>query len=179
MKTEKQPIPSLCQMETAIANLWDVRRHIIVPNISWGMKLHECDLLILTKANYAIEVEIKRSKADLKKDVEKAHAHQSKRIKELWFAIPEQLKSCMDLIPEHAGIILVKKRRTKSIIPQYRAIHQRLPVANKEAIKFSDAEAANLKRLGCMRIWSLKSTIISLTQEIQQLKVEKTLQEVS
>ncbi|QMU29080.1 MmcB family DNA repair protein [Adhaeribacter radiodurans] len=179
MKTEKQPLPTLCEMETAVAKLWDVRRHVIVPNISWGMKLHECDLLILTKANYAIEVEIKRSKADLKKDVEKAHAHQSKRIKELWFAIPEQLKNCLDLIPEHAGIIIVKKRKLKSLKVEYRAVRKRLPVTNKEAIKLTEAEVSNLKRLGCMRIWSLKATILNLQQELQQIKEERILLEVS
>ncbi len=179
MKLEKQPIPTLCEMETAVAKLWDIRRHIMVPNISWGMGLHECDLLIVTKANYAIEVEIKRSKADLKKDAEKAHAHQSNRIKELWFAIPEQLKNCIDLIPEHAGVIIVKKRKLKSLKLEYRAVRKRLPVPNKEAVKLTDEEVSNLKRLGCMRIWSLKSTIQNLHQELKQLKADLDLQQVS
>ncbi|PSR52029.1 hypothetical protein AHMF7605_00080 [Adhaeribacter arboris] len=179
MKPEKQPVPTLCQMETAVANLWDVRRHIIVPNISWGMKLHECDLFILTKANYALEIEIKRTKADLKKDAEKQHAHQSERIKELWFAIPERLKNCLEFIPAHAGVILVKKRRIKSLQPAYRAVRYRLPVPNKAAKKLSEQEVSNVKRLGCMRIWSLKATIINLQQELQELKAEKNRQEVT
>lgn len=33
------------EIEERIANYFGVRRCIIVPNISWGMYMHECDLL--------------------------------------------------------------------------------------------------------------------------------------
>lgn len=55
------------EIETAIAMKLDIRKHIIVPNISWGAGLHECDLLVINKSGYATEIEIKISKSDLKK----------------------------------------------------------------------------------------------------------------
>ena len=47
-------------------NFFNYRANLIVPNISWGLGLHECDLLVLTSSGYATEIEIKVSKADLK-----------------------------------------------------------------------------------------------------------------
>lgn len=57
---------SLLEMEIAIANLFDIRKNIIVPNISCGLGIHECDLFIVRNSGYCIEVEIKRSEQDLK-----------------------------------------------------------------------------------------------------------------
>ena len=81
-------------VEIAIMQMYGVRKNIIVPNCSWGIKregvgeLHECDLLILSKDNYATEIEIKISKQDLLKDKDKPHAHDSDFIKRLFFAVP-------------------------------------------------------------------------------------------
>jgi hypothetical protein len=59
-------------VELAVASYFGIRRHLIVPNVSWGLGLrHECDLLIVRESGFAAEVEIKVSKSDLKKDVEK------------------------------------------------------------------------------------------------------------
>lgn len=58
---------SLLEMEIAIAELFDIRKNIIVPNLSWEFGIHECDLFIFRDSRYCIVVEIKRSKQDLKK----------------------------------------------------------------------------------------------------------------
>ena len=73
-------IPTLYEMECAVARYMDFRTNLVVPNVSWGFEVHECDLLIVTKTGYAYEVEIKRSKADLKKDIEKKHGHNSRGV---------------------------------------------------------------------------------------------------
>jgi hypothetical protein len=72
------------EVEEAVARMFGIRQNIIVPNISWGMGLHECDLLIIRKSGYAVEVEIKVSRWDLRKDLKKTHGHQSGRIREFY-----------------------------------------------------------------------------------------------
>ena len=86
----KKKIPATEEIEIAIASYFGISRHIIVTNISWGLNLHECDILIIRESGYAVEVEIKRSKQDLLNDFKKQHGHRSKKIKELWYAIPEE-----------------------------------------------------------------------------------------
>jgi hypothetical protein len=119
------------EIEIAVARYFHPRVNLVVPNVSWGMGLHECDLLVITRAGYAYEVEIKISKSDLKKDREKRHCHVSSRISRLYFAIPKELENCIDYVPERAGIISVdyywpnrddvfrceKVREAKLIIP--------------------------------------------------------------
>lgn len=143
---------SLIAMEDAIARLFGIRQNIIVPNISWGIFIHECDLLIIRPSGYAIEVEIKRSKADLKNDFKKSHGHIDVRIQKLYYAIPEELlASCESLIPETAGIIIVYQARGGI----WARIHREIK-ANKARRKLTDAEILKVAKLGCMRIWNLK-----------------------
>jgi len=61
------------EVELAVANYFGIRQHLIVPNVMWGFTglNYEADLVIVTKAGYAKEVEIKVSRADLIKDKEK------------------------------------------------------------------------------------------------------------
>ena len=66
----------------------DIRRELVVPNVHWGADVHECDLFLLSKSGYAIEIEIKISKADLIQDSKKKHGHVNYKIKQLYFAIP-------------------------------------------------------------------------------------------
>ena len=71
------------EMEVALSKFFNPRQNIIVPNISWGMGgHHECDLMVLTQCNFAYEVEIKVSAADLKADAKKTHAHPAQENKE-------------------------------------------------------------------------------------------------
>lgn len=59
------------EMEIALMRELNIRKNIIVPNVSFGMyfkgygALHECDLLCLSKSGYATEIEIKIIKSDL------------------------------------------------------------------------------------------------------------------
>lgn len=148
------------EIEGRVANYFGVRQCIIVPNISWGAGIHECDLLIVRKSGAAIEVEIKVSRSDLKKDLDKPHHHNDKRVKELYFAIPDYLKNCIEFIPEHAGILLIS-RNTRWGYDGLLCEKLRDPTPNKGHTKFTPDEVLNIARLGTMRIWALKRKIIN------------------
>jgi len=137
-------------MELAIVDYFNPRVNLIVPNISWGMFIHECDLLLITKHSYAYEIEIKISRADLKKDLEKKHGHKSEKIKKLYFALPDYLLDTVDLIPKHAGILSVNQKLKCHMVREAKI--------NSE-YKFSDAEKFQVARLGSMRIWELKKKL--------------------
>lgn len=143
-------------VEIAVANLFDFRKYIIVPNISWGFHfIHECDLFLVSKSNYCYEVEIKVSKADFLKDFEKKHNHSSNYIKEFYYAMPETLyEKVKDMIPEHAGAITCKYSYGK-----VRAKIVKESVSNKNAKKISLEDELKILRLATMRIWSLKDKI--------------------
>lgn len=146
------------EMECAVARFLNPRANLIVPNVSWGMGVHECDLFVLTNADYAWEVEIKVSKADLKKDAEKWHGHVSNRIRRLYFAVPDYLSDAIDMIPDRAGVLVFhpeEKRFWK------RVTKLREAETNKTAQKLTDVERYKLARLGALRIWALKRKLIS------------------
>jgi hypothetical protein len=165
-------------IECAVAGLFGYRKNIIVPNISWGAGLHECDVLILNENGFATEVEIKISRADLKKDFSKSHNHSSERIKNFYYAIPEKLLDlALELVPSHAGIITCKKmvpnsrykwddENKKTIeIPgtSYwtKASFHRRAKPNHQFRAMTADEKFNIARLGCMRIWPLKNNIVN------------------
>lgn len=158
MKNKIRKIKTI-EMEVALANYFNFRQNLIVPNVSWGLylnnsTLHECDLLVLTKSNYLWEVEIKVSKSDLIADKKKTHGHINKNIKRLYFAIPEYLKDSIEHIPKRAGIITVSKNLRCSTI--------RAPRTDK-GYKLKEHEKLKMAMLGSMRIWGLKKKVIKLT----------------
>lgn len=171
----KPKIPTLFEMELALAQLWGWRTNLIVPNVSWGMGIHECDIIVLSKSNWAAEIEIKRSIADLKKDATKKHAHDrgsaAELIKHLYFAIPEFLLPHEALIPQRAGIVVIKSLDSKWAEHRWLATIMRAPQANPNARKWTDRERLVLGRLGCMRIWSMKRKFNE--QNYKELKINK------
>lgn len=152
------------EIEIAVANNFDTRKNIIVPNVSWGAGLHECDLLVINGNGYATEVEIKTSKSDLKKDFEKPHQHHSEKIKNLYYAVPENLlEAARELIPAHAGLIVCKRINTPwdSNISRVISEFVRKPKPTHKYRKMTELEILNVARLGCIRIWKLKQTIFT------------------
>jgi cell division protein FtsB len=142
-----------------------------VPNISWGMGIHECDLFLLKKSGFADEVEIKVSKPDLKKDQGKKHGHKNNLIHGLWFAIPEHLEKDIHLIPEKAGILVISEDTEIDNGRRILMINQlRYPTLNTQARKLTDREVSTLGRLGSLRIWSLKNTLQNQRRDFQHLK---------
>lgn len=144
-------------MEITLANYFGIRQNLIVPNVSWGMDSHECDLFVLTPAGYGWEIEIKVSKADLLKDKNKRHGHYLSKIKFLYFAIPDYLESYVFEIPLRAGIIII--RPNKNYDCGYWCEKFRKPLANGRSYKYTDAERLQLARLGALRIWGLKKKL--------------------
>lgn len=140
-------------IEIALANHFNWRMNFIIPNISWGLHLqHEADLLIITPAKYAYEIEIKISKSDLKRDLLKKHGHKSLKLKRLYFAVPDYLENdAKVLIPEHAGLFIIDKFGFVKLI--------KAPKLNTEARKLTDLEMEHLYHLATMRIWSLKEAL--------------------
>jgi hypothetical protein len=153
-------------IEMAVAEHFGIRTHIIVPNVSWGLGVHECDLLSVTKAGYATEIEIKVSRQDIKADFKKRHAHKSSKIKYLYFAIPDVLRDSIEFIPDKAGIFIISKNNYGGII----CIEERKPVACKFARKLTDKEILKVATLGTMRIWNMKKVINTQNKEIMRIR---------
>ncbi len=145
------------EMEISLSKHFNWLQNLIVPNVSWGMFVHECDLLILTPAGYLTEVEIKVSKADLKKDKEKRHKHNSsKKIKYLYFAIPNYFKDYEEHIPERAGIITVKPGH-HSVYNGGCEVIRKAEIQNKYQV--TEKDRYKLAWLGALRIWKLKEKL--------------------
>jgi hypothetical protein len=156
------------QMEVAIAKWWDPRKHLIVPNISWGLLSYEADMLIVRPTGYCIEVEIKRSYKDYKDDFKKRkwkvrpNNGQGKLIKEFYYAFPielweKRMDDIVELLPDFAGVLTCHKDRGML----YTQL-QRSATPNRMARPLRNDEMFQLARLGTLRIWSLKRTILKL-----------------
>jgi len=147
-------------IEIAVANYFNYRVNLIVPNVYWGMGLnHEADLLILSKAGYATEVEIKVSRADLKRDADKAHGHEGAIIKALWFAVPMVLTDfALAHIPEESGLLMVWERPRRGASGFVSgASPKRFPKPRPGSRKFNVSEREQLARLAALRYWDRRA----------------------
>jgi len=145
-------------IEVEVAKHFNPRINLIIPNIWWGLGFtHELDMLIVTPARCAYEVEIKVSKQDLLVDKQKKHCHEDRRIRELYFAVPEKLKDiALQEIPERAGLFIVNLNSDK----WYKRFDiVKRPKLNKHADKITDVEMIKLYHLASMRIWTLKTKL--------------------
>lgn len=147
-------------IEIAIARHFGTRKHIIVPNISWGLNIHECDLFLVRPSGYCVEIEIKISIADLKKDATKKHGHEHKLIRELYFAIPEKMLKHIEHIPARAGIFIVKSTEYETpsgekYINHHAYLYRKAKI-NVDARTIKDSEVSTLCRLTSIRLWNEK-----------------------
>jgi len=153
-------------IEIALVKKFDCRRNLIVPNVSWGFlydeslgRHYEADLLVVSKAGYVIEIEIKTSKADLIRDKLKKMRHDSNKIKYLYFAVPENIVDvCFEHAPEKAGIIVVRETGMPKKFRQKKCSVLRKPKMIGR-YKILESERYQLMRLLCMRIWNLKKKL--------------------
>jgi len=150
-------------IEILVARHFSYRRNLIVPNVSWGLGFrHELDMLIVSPVGWATEIEIKVSLSDLKADTHKRHNHESPKLRQLYFAVPEKLEAhAMELIPERAGLIVIRDDPRY----RYRVDIAKSPKINSMARKLTPAEITKLGHLAAMRIWSLKEVIYRLQRE--------------
>ena len=144
-------------IEVAVAYWFHPSKHIMVPNLSWGMLPFECDLAVLSGSGYLYEVEIKVSKADIIRDAKKhkwLYYDSLNKIRKLWFAIPESLSDAVDCIRPEAGILVVEPPNKTMIYGYINEI--RKPKINVNAKKLSERDQLQFARLGAIRIWDLK-----------------------
>lgn len=160
IKPVKIPEPKLHagHIELAVVSLLNYRVYTIVPNISFGLLgRHEADLLAYSNGKFT-EIEIKISASDLKADFKKPHGHHHKYITRLVYAMP--LKLCekyADLIPSQHGIISVTWNDYRGMYEAawFRQCKHR-PI---DGVYIPHHFITDFMRLGCMRIWSLKTKL--------------------
>jgi hypothetical protein len=151
------------EMEVAIAKYFGVRKHITVPNVSWGFFNHECDLFLIRSSGFGFEVEIKRSKSDMVADFKKKHGHKDRknRIVQLYYAFPlELLPKVEELVPEDCGILTVEYYGDRGYARMHREAKRR-----KGAKRLTTAEQLKIARLGTLRIWTLKEKLNLIKQK--------------
>lgn len=164
------------EVEVAVANFFDVRKYIIVPNVSYGLSgMHEVDLFVVTKAGYVKEIEIKVSKSDFLADKKKKHNHIDKenRINEFYYALPLELyEQVKDLIPETSGVITCSqyKNKRKETITTAKLVRKASKV--KGSRKLATEELFKVTKLGCMRIFGLKDKINKLNNKLNNLIIK-------
>jgi len=163
------------EMEVELCKFLNHRKNIVIPNVSWGMFTHECDLIRLTPAGYCTEIEVKISLSDLKKDKEKQHKHMEKngKIKYLYFAIPEYLENYKHHIPDRAGIIVVRERYNEYHGISYLVTKETRKPKMQSDYKFSEKERVRLLELMAMRIWGLKKKLSNVSKEKRNPTVAK------
>lgn len=156
-RTAKPPPLKTNRLELLVANHFGTRANIIVPNVSWGLLNHEADILVLRPSGWAEEVELKVSRADLKRDSQKhgGRGHRdSDLVHKLWFAVPQALADD-PAIPARAGILSAAYGPWGWHLETVRA-----PQCNKRAHKLTVKEIHQLMRLGMLRIWTLKQKLL-------------------
>lgn len=166
-----EPNMNAMDIERAMAHHIGIRTHVIVPNVSWAMFDYELDLCSLDiHSMYATEVEIKISKSDLKADLKKPHHHHNPWMHYLYFAMPESMQDCIDLVPEHAGIYLVKESNKWG---EPEVLKAKQAVVNKEAKKWDDHKAFELARLASLRYWNTRGYLETAKKELASIKGEQ------
>lgn len=163
------------EMEYAVSRMFDVRTHLIVPNISWGLLNYEADVLVVRIATgYCLEFEIKRSFSDYVQDFNK-HKWQKarlsdwktglhKQIKEFYYVFPntlwEKRRDAIEaVLPDFAGVIICTKDQPYNFAYATTVVNC---TVNSLAVPLKSKVMFNVARLGTMRIWNLKRELISI-----------------
>ena len=63
----------------------------MIPNLSYGLLPYEADFVVISKAGYLTEVEIKRSWQDFKADFKKDHKHDAEQVYYFYYCVPESI----------------------------------------------------------------------------------------
>lgn len=88
--------------EMIVYNEVSLRNEIAIPNLSWGMLPYEADLVVINKAGYMREYEIKRSLQDLKADFKKKCYHDAEQVYEFFYVLPLSIKEkALELFRTH------------------------------------------------------------------------------
>ena len=159
----KETSLKLVEIESYMINnrRWDgldinIRKDIVVPNVSWGFFNHELDLCII-KNGYVTEVEIKRSWSDFLADFKKDHSHSDPKISYFYYLVPFSIKERVVKYIEDNSIVADGVYSYQEDGTVIRCCER---FSNIQNYKLSEVEQLKIAHLGCMRIWSLKNKLI-------------------
>jgi len=164
-------------VEIVVANHFNWRQNLIVPNVHWGLGLeYECDMVIVRPSGYVIEVEIKVTAADLRRDrnkrkwqfINSANLYRTNQLFKLrYFAVPVELAGEINNIPEGCGFIVADVLAEDGTVNRYDGCCKIVKQSrvNKQALPISPAKWDNLQRLAAMRIWSLKEHMMAMRRK--------------
>ena len=143
-------------IEISVAQHFNPRQNVIVPNVHWGLGLpYEADLVVLRPSGYAIEVEIKTTASDIRADLKKKHQHDSNLFRELWFAVPQELVATPE-IPGRAGVLGITPFDTGAHNDKWFCQVHHAAKMNRAVRPWEPRQVKKLLELGVMRIWTLK-----------------------
>lgn len=153
---------SVRQIELALLDWCGGERvNIAVPNVTtglfWSLPI-EADLLVMSKAGYVTEFEIKRSYSDFLADFKKDKcAHNAPQIYKFYYVVPEKIISKVafyfaEVLPAESPAVLAYDEAGK--IRNYGGDPYR-----KGGRKLFLEEQLKLARLGVLRYWALRKKI--------------------
>jgi len=198
----KETTLTLEQIEVLITGYPDspyyVRQNIVVPNCNWGFLNHEADLLVMSKAKYLTEIEIKRTWADFMADFKKRHTHFDKKLAHFYYAVPWSIgervfnwlyegtyqcepgwiyrqQSTITGYTEHnpnkCGLIVYASPEECGMrINRVGACCINVPACRMNNYKISIDEEIKLLRLLGLRIWKMKKKLAEYQAEPSLLK---------
>ena len=155
------------EIELLIISLdeFNIRKNIVVPNVSWGFLNHEADILVLSKSGYLTEIEIKRSLSDLKADFKKGHDHSDERIKSFFYCVPESLfQQTIDLcvLNERSINGVITYTDDNRIKINYHPLYYGKITSGR---KLFLEEQLQIARLGSMRVWKMQDKYVKSIQK--------------
>lgn len=151
--------------EEVVARIFPIPRHICVSNVSWSMLPYEADLIAVTNSGYMIEVEIKVSLADLKRDAAKSkwrYPAFDNLVSRFYYAMPDDLWqkiAAKEAVPEWAGVIVISADGFATVARE---------ATRRQARALTNVERFNLARVGSFRAWSQ-----SIKHRQRQLKAKR------
>lgn len=165
------------EIQVLVSELFGVRDNIIVPNVSWGFfETHEADVVVINKSNYLTEIEIKRSWSDFRKDFKKTTTHDEGKVMWKYFAVPDSI------LKKVAEYLTINGRKDWGVIAYndlggvWIVSHPKNQGNTDPKKKLFIEERLAIARLGCMRVWKLKSRLEEARQIISKLN-KNTIQQ--
>ena len=175
------------EIQAAIANTFNIRKNVFIPNVSWGyFKTHEADLVSIQN-HYLYEYEIKRSWSDFLADFKKDTTHFEGKVFKFYYVVPESIaEKCADFLKNYdwpepytkknwisqspCGLLYYTEDKNEWVGTRMNApeLARYTDSTNKEYRLYLEEENA-LMRLGCMRLWSKNA----LNENKQDIKTDE------
>lgn len=160
--------------DAVVRTVFPIPRNLCVANVSWSLLPYEADLLVMTGSGYLIEVEVKISLSDLKRDASKSKWHSdafNNLISRFYYAIPKVLwekASTRDHIRPGAGVIIADGPDPLGYFARIEIEADR----NMRARPLTQRQQFDLARVGSYRAWSPQQR-----HRQRQLRAEHAMEE--